>query len=160
MKLSNDATEQPIHNAQSPSSVSIPDRCPNHLTIPRSIEKDIESHKKIPSQSALKSNTSSLRLNDEGELESGGNGIVSAAAVKAISACILYSFCSFSMILANKSLASRCVCLLFLCEALTVSATITWLMVTSTFYLSSFKPSLLSFASKGRGSWVGWNIRA
>lgn len=35
------------------------------------------------------------------------NFLYSAASLKAISSCLLYSFCSVSMILANKSLASR-----------------------------------------------------
>ena len=33
----------------------------------------------------------------------------SSSTVKAISACLLYSFCSVSMVLVNKSLASRLV---------------------------------------------------
>lgn len=35
------------------------------------------------------------------------NFLVSGASVKAVSSCLLYSFCSVSMILVNKSLASR-----------------------------------------------------
>ena len=35
------------------------------------------------------------------------NFFTSAASLKAISSCLLYSFCSVSMILTNKSLASR-----------------------------------------------------
>jgi len=38
--------------------------------------------------------------------KSAGSGIRSAAGMKALTACGLYSFCSVSMILANKSLAS------------------------------------------------------
>lgn len=35
----------------------------------------------------------------------------STGSIKSLSACALYSFCSVSMILVNKSLASRCVSL-------------------------------------------------
>lgn len=44
---------------------------------------------------------------EDNKSKSAGSGIRSAAGVKALTACGLYSFCSVSMILANKSLASR-----------------------------------------------------
>lgn len=45
-------------------------------------------------------------VEEDNKSKSAGSGIRSAAGVKALTACGLYSFCSVSMILANKSLAS------------------------------------------------------
>lgn len=59
----------------------------------------------IPSKLKSKSST----VSDE-KIGSGGVGnALPASAVKAVYSCGMYSFCSVSMILVNKSLASRCV---------------------------------------------------
>jgi len=90
---------------------------------------------------------------------------LTAAGWKAVTACFLYSFCSVSMILVNKSLASRYAFvntsaatgvfeIVFvltgphLCSSFYYrTATTTYSTDSSTFCSLSFKPSLLSCAS-------------
>ena len=76
-------------------------------------EVDIEMNddSKNAKRPMLKAKLSEIDLGDaiadkNNHDERGGLGGV---ALKAVSACLLYSFCSVSMILTNKSLASRCV---------------------------------------------------
>lgn len=60
-------------------------------------EKDPEMQELVEKRSAP--NTPSSPINSKS----------AAASGKALSSCMLYSFCSVSMVLVNKSLASRCV---------------------------------------------------
>jgi hypothetical protein len=74
----------------------------------RSLE-DVEMHQPLVSKSSSSSPVSALDgRNSKGIFqnfydESNKNG-------KVLSACAFYSFCSVSMVLTNKSLVSRCVC--------------------------------------------------
>ena len=84
-------------------------------------EEDLEVSKSSSNDSKhyhpppLKAKNSSLQADIvHGDSERDGdddkNNEISAACWKAVTACLLYSFCSVSMILTNKSLASRYVC--------------------------------------------------
>jgi len=83
-------------------------------TAPHEVQDDIESLSE--NSKHLKSKRSDI-LDLNGASHSNGSSSdphasgLSAVALKAVTACVLYSFCSVSMILTNKSLASRCVTL-------------------------------------------------
>jgi len=134
-------------------------------------EEDIEMNNNISgnhnrtSSPLLKAKSSNLADQQLKKDETTKDGKITAAGWKAVTACFLYSFCSVSMILVNKSLASRYAFvntsaatgvfeIVFvltgphLCSSFYYrTATTTYSTDSSTFCSLSFKPSLLSCAS-------------
>jgi GDP-mannose transporter len=119
-------SNESIEALVNPAAVSVPAGSPSKTPERRSggkknmknqHEGDVEMNTAlISSPNKLKSKDSNLHLehasnnNNNNDKEGGkGSSALTAAGWKAVSACTMYSFCSVSMILVNKSLASRCV---------------------------------------------------
>jgi hypothetical protein len=121
---SNDGTIETVFSSPSRSSSgnsssnNTMDTTTNNNNEHITIEKDIEIATSLPIRgrsmnhnetiSILSNNDSSNNNNSKGESSSTTSSVkISGSAWKSIMACLNYSCCSVSMILVNKSLASR-----------------------------------------------------